>query len=226
MTHRDAWADTQAESSGQAPHPEEEEEGEASRAVFFAADVAFTRADLGLIADDLSFDRTGANGTMYGVSGGYRTKNLRFGLRWRVYDTTEFDLWSFAISAGYALPMRPLTPVFSAHLGYVFDQRLERALFASSLPEGNIIPPNVNVKGVMLGLDVNAAYWLTSFLRVGPFAGVDFMLLHRAKAPLPQNLFGPAPEESSLPLYTESGLSLGMNVNVGIRGSFDIGLRP
>lgn len=202
-----------------------DDDAEASRAVFFSADLAFTRSDLGLLVDDLSFNRTGANGTMYGVSGGYRTNKVSFGLRWRVYDTTEFDLWSFAVSVGYTLPIRPLSPILSAHLGYVFDQRIERPLFASSLPPGNIIPPNVDVKGALLGVDVDAAYWLTSFLRVGPFAGADLMFLRRAKAPRAASLFGPTPEFDALPLYTETGTSLGLNVNLGLRGAFDIGLR-
>jgi hypothetical protein len=224
MAQRKADEEAQHKTEGTKPKVDEDD-GEAPRAVFFAADVAFTRSDLGMIVDDLSFDQTGANGTMYGVTGGYRTKSLRLGLRWRVYDTTEFDLWSFAVSVGYALPMRPITPIFSAHLGYVFDQRIERPIFKSSLPEGNIIPPNVDVKGVMLGIDANAAYWVTSFLRFGPFLGADLMVLHRAQAPLPQSLFGPTPDVNRLPLYTESGASLGLNLNIGIRGAFDVGLR-
>jgi hypothetical protein len=212
-------------SSHRTDKPVEGEEAEADKAVYFSGDLAFTRSDLGLLSDDLAFDKTGANGVMYGVSGGYRTKNLRLGLRWRVNDTTEFSLWSFAVSAGWALPMRPLTPILSAHLGYVFDQKIEPALIRSSLPPGNIIPPDVDVKGVVLGVDLNAAYWVTTAFRIGPFLGADLMFLHRAKASPAGSMFGPTPDFDVLPLYSESGTGFGLNLNGGIRGAFDIGLR-
>lgn len=201
------------------------EKVESAKAIYLSGDLAFTRSDLGGISDNLGFDRTVANGFLYGLSGGLRLKDLRFGMRWRVYDTTEFTLWTVALAAGYAMPLRPVSPIFSAHLGYVFDQKLQSALFRSSLPEGNVLPPDVDVKGLLLGVDANASYWITKFLRLGAFIGADVMFLHRAKAAFPQSLFGPTPEFNAMPLYSDSGSSLGLNVNLGLRGAFDIGFQ-
>jgi hypothetical protein len=218
-----------AQQSAPAPAPEPKKEMsdqvEAPMAIYFAGDVGLDRSALGAFVNELGFDRTAANGGVYGLAGGLRLRDWRFGLRWRVFDTTEFTLWSFAASAGYALPLRPITPIFSAHLGYVFDQQLQTGLFRSSLPEGTILPPNVDAKGMLFGLDVNAAYWVTAFLRVGAFIGFDLMWLHRPEAPLPASLFGTPPDIANKPLYSEAGNGLGFNVNVGIRAAFDIGIQ-
>jgi hypothetical protein len=207
------------------PKPLDPDEVEPDKAVFILGDLGFTRADLGAIVDDTGFDRTGANGLQYGVSAGLRNKGFRYGIRWRVYDTTEFSLWSFAAMAGYALPMRPISPIFAAHLGYVFDHTLQSGLFRSSLPQGTILDPSVDVKGLMLGLDLSASYWVTNWFRLAPFVDVDFMFLSREQANPPPTLFGPSPETSNIPLYKEAGFGLGLNVNLGVRASFDIGYR-
>lgn len=89
----------------------EKNEKEPPRAIFFSGDIAFTRVDLGGIHDNTSFDRTAANGLLYGFAGGLRLKGLRVGARWRVFETTEYNLWSVAGSIGYGLPMKPLQPI-------------------------------------------------------------------------------------------------------------------
>lgn len=216
----EAEAARRAEEVGPARDPNEE----AARAIYVSGDIAYTRSDLGLIHDGLDFDRTGANGVLYGLAAGVRLKQWRFGLRWRVHDTTQFTLWSFALQAGYALKMRPVTPIFSAHLGYVFDQELQGSLFKSKLPDGNFIAPDVDVKGALLGVDVNAAYAVLPWLRVGAFVGADAMLLFRGHAPAPQSIYGPV-DTTGDPLYSKAGNSVGLNVNAGFRGSFDIGIR-
>lgn len=198
---------------------------ESKKAIYISGDIAFTRSMLGAFKNDLGFDRTGANGVLYGLAGGLRLGDWRFGARWRVHDTTEFTLWSVAASVGYGLPWRPLSPVFSAHLGYVFDQSVQAGAFRSSLPVGNVLPPNVDLRGALLGIDVNASYWLTKFLRLGCFAGVDAMVLHRSRVGQPQSLFGPTPELADNPLYADSGTGIGLNVNAGLRGAFDIGFK-
>jgi hypothetical protein len=204
--------------------PAEFGEVEAKKAVYFSGDIAFTRSDLGVV-NDLGFDRTVANGFLYGLSTGLRLSDLRVGVRWRVYDTTEFILWNFSLSAGYGLPIRPVSPIFSAHVGYVFDQMLEPALFRSSLPDGTLLPPNVDVKGLLAGIDVNASYWVTKFLRLGAFIGADVMFLSRARAAIPRTLSGGAPEVAGNALYADSGSGLGLNFNLGLRGAFDIGFK-
>jgi hypothetical protein len=197
---------------------------EADRAVYFSGDLAFTRPDLGGLSDNTGFDRTSANGFLYGLSAGLRLKDLRFGGRWRVYDTTEFTLWTFAASVGYGLPLRPLSPIFSAHIGYVFDQKLEESMFKSSLPQGALLAPDTDVNGLLVGLDINASYWITKFLRLGVFVGSDILVLSRSRAVPPRSIFGNAPPEiANKPLYTETGSGLGITMNIGFRGAFDIG---
>jgi len=206
------------------PPPAPAAEQEAKKAIYLSGELGATRAMLGALMNDLGFDKTGSNGVLYGLAGGLRYGNCRFGARWRVHDTTEVTLWTLALSTGYALPWRPISPIFSAHLGYVFDQTVQPGLFRSALPVGNVLPPNVDLKGAVFGIDVNASYWVTKFLRVGAFLGVDAMYLHREKAPPPQSLFGPTPELAGHPLYAGSGDGIGLNVNLGLRGAFDIGL--
>ncbi len=198
---------------------------EAEKAVYISGDFGFTRSDLAALSDNTGFDKTGANGLLYGLSAGLRLKDLRLGARWRVYDTTEFALWTFALSAGYGLPLRPISPVFSAHVGYVFDQDIQQGLFRKSLAPGTYFPPDVDVKGLLVGVDVNASYWVTKFVRLGLFIGADLMFLSREKANVPPSIAGVPAEYSSLPLYTESGSSIGLNFNAGLRGAFDIGFK-
>jgi hypothetical protein len=198
---------------------------ETAKAIYVSGDLAFTRSDLGGLSDKTGFDRTVANGVLYGLSTGLRLRDLRLGIRWRVYDTTEFQLWSFGLSAGYGLPLRPVSPVFSAHVAYVFDESIEESVFRKALPAGTLLPPNVDVKGLLVGLDVNASYWITRFLRLGAFIGADFMFLSREQASPPRSIFGLPPELASNPLYSGSGSSIGLNVNLGLRGAFDIGFK-
>jgi hypothetical protein len=198
---------------------------EQPKAVYISGDLAFTRSDLGGLSDNTGLDRTVANGVLYGLSAGLRLKDFRFGARWRVYDTTEFALWSLAVSAGYGLPLRPVSPVFSAHLGYVWDQDIQSSLFRKSLPTGTVLPPDIDVKGILLGFDVNASYWVTRFVRLGAFVGADFMFLSREKASPPATIFGPSSEVEGNPLYSQSGSSIGLNVNLGLRGAFDIAFK-
>ncbi|MCW5832166.1 MAG: acid shock protein [Labilithrix sp.] len=205
-----------------APKKELDTSVESAKAVYFSGDFAFTRSDLGGISDNTGFDRTVANGLLYGLSAGLRLRDVRFGARWRVYDTTESTLWTLALSAGYGLPFRPVSPVFSAHVGYVFDQHIEEGLFRRSIPPGALLPPNIDMRGLLVGLDVNASYWVTQFLRLGAFIGADLMFLHRSQATLPRSIVAVPAEYESDPLYTGSGSSIGLNVNIGLRGAFDI----
>jgi hypothetical protein len=228
-TTNEAPSATAPEAKSSEAKPADEKEldtrAESAKAIFFSGDLAFTRSDLGGVSDSTGFERTVANGLLYGLSTGLRLKDTRFGARWRVYDTTEFTLWTIALSAGYSLPLRPVTPIFSAHLGYVFDQKVRPSLFRSSLPPETIIEPDVDVKGLLAGFDVNASYWVTQFFRLGAYIGADLMFLSRERANLPRSNF-PYPRETlSNSLYTDSGSSIGLNVNVGIRGAFDIGFK-
>jgi hypothetical protein len=168
-------------------------------------------------------DKTGANGLLYGLAGGLRFRDLRIGARWRVHSTTEFDMWSVGGSIGYGLPLRPLTPIFTAIVGYVWDQKIERGTFSSSLPPGTVLPPDVDANGLLVGLDVNLAYWISSFLRLGAFIGTDFMFLSRQQAALPSTIFPITDEFKNKPLYSESGSSVAYTINLGLRGAFDVG---
>ena len=202
---------------------EEGEEKESKRAVFFSGDLAFARVDLGGISDNTSFDKPAANGLLYGLAAGLRLRDLRIGARWRVHSTTEFDMWSIGGSLGYGLPLRPLSPVFTVIAAYVWDQKIERGVFSSSLPNGTVLAPDVDLNGFLLGLDLNASYWLSNFARIGAFIGTDFMFLSRQQAQLPGSIF-PIPDEfKNKPLYTESGSSIAYTLNIGLRGAFDIG---
>ena len=198
---------------------------ESAKAVYFSGDIGVTRSDLGGVSDNTGLDRTVANGLMYGLSTGLRLRDLRLGVRWRVYDTTEFALWTFALSAGYGLPLRPVSPVFSAHVGYVFDQDIQAGLFRKSLAPGTVLPPDVDVQGLLAGVDINASYWVTRFVRLGAFIGADLMFLNRSKAAVPYSVFGTPSEYSSLPLYSDSGSAIGLYFNVGLRGAFDIAFK-
>jgi hypothetical protein len=222
-----ATTDTENGETKRTGHGPEEEpkDVEAARAVFIGGDVGFTRGQLGIAPHDLGFDKTGANGENYGIFAGYRTSSLRLGARWRVQDTTEFDLWSFAATAGYAFSSRPWTPIVTLHLGYVFDEKLQAGLFRSSIPPGNVVLPDVELKGPFAGLDLAGEYWVSKEVRLGGFVGVDAMYLFRPRAETPQSLFGPTPDFDRLALYSTSGSTLALMFNLGIRGEFDLALR-
>ena len=210
------------------PPPKKEEWDdtvEAAKAIFVTADLGYTRADLSTIAaSSMAFDSGSANGLLLGLTGGLRLKDWAYGLKYRVYDASTFTLWSFSASVSYALKPRPVTPIIEGHLGYIFDQSIDRKVFESSLPAGTILPPDVNVKGLLLGGEASANYWLTTWFRAGAFIGLDFMFLSRERAPTPQSTFGPNEEFEAKPLYKESGFGIGLNFNVGLRGSFEIGI--
>lgn len=201
------------------------EEKEASRAIYVSADIGFTRPDIGGISNSLSFDRTAANGVTGSVGAGLRLKDIKLGARWRVFDTTEFDFWAFMLEAGYSLPMRPVSPGIVAHVGYMYDQKLNRSLFRSSIPgdRQTVLDPDVDVHGAIVGAELQAMYWVSRYVRAGGFLGFDFLFLNRPEAGLPGSTF-PIPDDiRQKPLYTESGSSVGFLFNVGIRGAFDVG---
>lgn len=225
--------DPQASTEAQAPKKDApvdaektdaaKEDKESTRAVFVSGNIAFARVDLGGISDNTSFDKPAANGFLYGFAGGLRIRDFRFGARWRVHSTTEFDVWSIGGSIGYGLPIRPLSPVFTAVVGYVWDQKIERGVFNSSLPPGTVLAPDVDINGLLVGLDLGASYWLSHFLRVGPFIGTDFMFLSRQRAQLPSSIFPISDDFRNKPLYADSGSSIAYTLNIGLRGAFDIG---
>lgn len=207
------------------PPEKPKEEKEVDRAIYISADVGFTRMDLGGLSNNLAFDKTAANGVTWSVGAGLRLKDLKLGVRWRVNDTTEFDFWTFMLEAGYSLPLRPVSPGFTAHLGYIYDQSLQRALFRSSVPGERltVLDPNVDVHGVNVGVEAQAMYWVSRYVRAGAFLGFDLNFLSRPEAGLPGSTF-PIPDEiRNKPLYTESGSSVGYTFNVGLRGAFDVG---
>ncbi|MBX3186623.1 MAG: hypothetical protein KF819_06395 [Labilithrix sp.] len=202
---------------------DEKEEKENKQAVYLSADIGFNRSDVGGFSDSTGFDRTGANGLLAGLGIGYRREAFRFGARFRDLSTTEFTLWALMAEVGYGLKMRPLSPTFYVHAGYVFDYGIERGAFASKLPQGNILTPNVDLEGLIIGGEVTASYWVTKFLRVGPFIGFDLTVLSRARPPLPQSLF-PIPDDvRNNALFGDSGSGLGYVLSLGLRVTGDVG---
>jgi hypothetical protein len=198
------------------------EEKEKARAIYLSLDLGFSRADVGGLSDATGFDKTGANGILAGVGVGYRHGNFRFGGRFRDTSTTEFSLWSLMGEIGYGLPFRPVSPAFYVHAGYMFDVGVERGAIASSLPRTNVLTPDVDLNGVVVGGEIVASYWFTSFLRLGPFIGFDATILSRSQADLPQSLLPLSDETRAKPLFSESGSGLGYMLNIGIRGTGDI----
>lgn len=204
---------------------EDEEEKEAARAIYLSVDAGFTRPDLGGFSNNLALDKTAANGVTWSVGSGLRLHDLKLGARWRVFDTTEFDLWSVMVEAGYALPIRPVSPGLTVHLGYIWDQSLNRPLFQSSLP-GNrqtVLDPRFDVSGAIVGVEAQAMYWLNKYIRAGAFLGFDMLFLSRSQASLPGTTSPVSDEIRAKPLYTDTGSGVGYVFNVGLRGAFDVG---
>ena len=127
--------------------------------------------------------RPAANGILAGIGIGYRFKELRIGARFRDSSTTEFSLWSLMGEIGYGLPFRPVSPVLFVHAGYMFDTGVERAVDRQSRFRGATSSRrNVELDGLVVGGELRRrAVWLTKFLRIGPFIGVDFTWLHRSQ---------------------------------------------
>jgi len=195
---------------------------EDKRAIYISVDLGFSRADVGGISDNTGFDKTGANGLLAGLGLGYRFKDLRLGARFRDTSTTEYSLWSLMGEVGYGLPFRPVSPTLYAHAGYMFSNGVERSVIASSLPAGNVLTPSAQLDGLVVGGEIVASLWLTKFLRLGPFIGVDFAWLHRAQVALPQSIVPIGADTRNNALYSDSGSGVGYLLNIGIRGTGDI----
>lgn len=211
-----------AATTEEAPKPAADEQKEEKRAIYISADIGFTRADIGGISDNTGFDKTAANAFFGGIGIGYRYKELRIGGRFRDTDTTEYSLWSVMGEIGYGLPFRPVSPVLFAHAGYMFSNGVERGAFQSALPPGNVLKPQVQLDGLVVGGELVASLWVTKFLRVGPFLGVDFSWLHRAQVGLPQSIVPLTAETRNNALYSDSGSGVGYMLSIGLRGTGDI----
>ncbi|MBS2018553.1 MAG: hypothetical protein JST00_37150 [Deltaproteobacteria bacterium] len=203
--------------------PAEKEDKEDVNAIYLSGDIGFTRTDIGGFSDSTGLDKTGANGLLAGLGVGYRRSAFRFGARFRDLSTTQFSLWSIMGEVGYGLPMRPLAPAFYVHLGYMFDTGVERGAFETKLPAGNILTPDIDVNGVVIGGEVVASYHLSHVARIGPFIGFDVLVIHRSRPNLPQALFQIPPAVANNELFGESGNGLGYTLNIGVRLTADIG---
>jgi hypothetical protein len=193
------------------------------RAVYLSADIGYTRPNIGAFSDNLAFDKTAANGFLAGIGAGYRHKDLRLGARFRAATTTEFSLWSIMGEVGYGLPFRPLTPIFMAHVGYMFDTGIERAVVASSLPPGNLLTPQIDLDGLVVGIEANLAYSVTKFLRLGPFLGFDMTFLWRSRPDVPRGI-QPVPDQTRTnALFGDSGSGVGYVFSIGLRITADVG---
>ena len=124
---------------------------------------------------------------------------------------------------GYGLPFRPVSPrPLRARRVHVPTPASSAAVIASSLPSGNVLTPNVELDGLVVGGEIVASVWLTKFLRVGPFVGVDFAWLHRSQVALPQSIVPLTAETRNNALYNDSGSGVGYMLNIGLRGTGDI----
>jgi hypothetical protein len=221
-----ATAATTPPPAGAAPEPEpkpaDADQKEDKRAIYISVDLGFSRADVGALSDNTGFNKTAANGVLAGIGLGYRYQELRIGARFRDTSTTEFSLWSLMGEIGYGLPLRPLSPIFVAHAGYMFDSGIERSVIAGSLPRGNVLTPNVDLDGLVVGGEIFGSVWLTKFLRAGPFIGVDLTFLHRSQVALPQSIVPLDDATRNNPLFKDSGSGAGYMLNIGLRGTGDI----
>ena len=198
-----------------------ETEKEDRRAIYLSGELGFTRADIGGFSDTFAFDKTVANGLVAGLGIGHRYKALRIGGRFRDASTTEYSLWSIMGEVGFGLPLKPLAPIVFIHAGYIFDEGVERSVVASSLPRSNVLTPNIELNGLVLGAEVYGAYSVTKTLKVGPFLGLDLTFLHRAQPSPPQSL-QPVDNAGSSALFGDSGSGIGYMLNLGVRVTGDI----
>lgn len=201
----------------------EEEEEDKHHAIYLSGDIGFTRFDVGGISDATGFDKTGANGFLAGIGIGYRHEHLRFGARFREWNTTEYSLWAIMAEVGYGLDMRPIAPALYVHGGYAFDTGVERGAVAGRLPPGNIMTPDVDLRGVIVGAELVASYWFTKFLRAGPFIGFDVSVLHRPRVPQAQSIFPISEDVAGNALFGDSGNGLGYVFSIGLRLTGDVG---
>ena len=204
------------------PAPADDATKEDPRAIYLSGELGFTRADIGGFTDTFAFDKTGANGLLAGLGLGYRYKALRIGARFRDASTTEYSLWSLMGEVGFGLPFRPLTPIIFLRAGYIFDEGVERSLVASSLPRANVLTPNIELDGLVVGAEAYIAYSVTKFFKVGPFIGLDLTFLHRAQPGPPQSLQPIDDNTRNNALFGDSGSGVGYMLNLGLRVTGDV----
>ncbi|HEY8075956.1 MAG TPA: hypothetical protein VIF62_17635 [Labilithrix sp.] len=206
-----------------APPPADDDKPE-PRALVLSLDLGVGHTDLGGLHDNLSFDKTAANGGVYGGGAGVRLKQLRFGARFRGEDTTEFTTWSVLAEAGYGFKMRPFEPTILLHAGWQWSTAIEPAVFRSAIPPLNTLPPNVRVHGPTVGLEAQALYYVAKAFGIGPFLGFDVSFLSRPQVDLPQSLVQLSSDTKQNPLYTDSGSGIAWTVQIGARALLDLGL--
>ncbi len=207
-----------------APPPPPAEDKPDPRALVLTLDLGVGHADLGGLHDHLEFDKTAANGGVYGGGVGVRLNQLRFGARVRSADTTEFTLWSMLAEVGYSLRMRPFEPTFLLHAGWQWSTGMEPAVFRSAIPPLNTLPPDVRVHGPTLGLEAQGMYYPAKAVAVGPFLGFDVSFLSRPQVALPQSLVQLSSDIKQNPLYTDSGSGIAWSVQIGVRALLDLGI--
>lgn len=207
------------------PKPEPESNERKKNGLLFSLEFGVGRSSLNAFSDSLDFDKAAANGLLYGIGAGVRLNDIRLGLRFRSQSTTEFTLWSALVEAGYGIKLEPLEPIFLLHLGYSWNQELERATISGSLPPGNLLQPEVDLHSFVIGAEVNALYSINQTVKVGPFIGFDFLVVERDQVPFAQSIFpgGTSQAFKDKPLYNEEGHGTGYNLNLGIRGVLDFG---
>jgi hypothetical protein len=194
------------------------------RSVFVALEGGLTRPDIGGLSDSTDFDKTAALGGLYGVDLGARFDKLIVGAAFRGDATTEFTLWSLMAEVGYALPRRPLQPMFFLRAGYTWSTELEQSVYRSAIPQLNTLPPDVKVQGGIVGVEAVAMYWIAKEFGVGPFLGFDAEYYVRPQVDLPQSLITIPQEVKDNPLYTGSGSAIGYTLNIGVRVALDLGI--
>jgi hypothetical protein len=194
------------------------------KAIVVQIEGGVTRPDIGGLSDSTNLDKTAANGGLYGAQVGYRHDKLIYGLHFRGDATTEFTLWSLMAEIGYALPMRPFQLQFFGHLGYIWSVGMDRGTYASALPQLNTLPPDVSVKGGILGIEAVGMYWLARNVGLGPFLGFDVAYYSRPQVGLPQSLTTLPEDVRNNKLYTDSGSGLGYTISIGLRAALDLGI--
>ena len=169
----------------------------------------------------LAIVNSAAGGPMFGLGAGIRLLVFTLGVRARLHQLSNFNLWQLDGEFGFHIPIKMWDPYINLHGGYDFVGTLDSSALDPSTSGSS---GNVSVHGFNAGLSLGADYYVTPLVSIGLDLTGDALFLQRPPVPLPQNIgVLPSAQQTQIrndPLYANSGDSVGF----GLSGSLHLGV--
>jgi hypothetical protein len=189
---------------------QERDSGRGLEFVYFHLEGGFEFAGLDTITKSGTLVPAGAAssavGPLFGLASGLRLLYFTIGPRFRFAHTTDWDLWTLNLDAGWHIPLGRLEPHGEIGVGYAKLGHSADNLFAADR--------GVSVSGFDARLGGGVDYYATNVFSIG--AAVDLEILRLARSSIAVLPTDPAQAAS----FTSSASSLGFTATVCAVGGF------